>query len=277
LPAAADGNAFAQFRREQTREGAAGNAAIIGDSDMDSLYTEDLAYIQAAAFGRLAQGAVPEVLRLLHSAPIPIRRIVDVGCGAGPLTAALVEAGFAVTGIDRSAELLAIAREAVPRASFTHQSIYDAEIPDCEAILAVGEPLTYHAADADADFLLEKFLQRAARVLPPGGMLIFDVIELGEPSLAGRFWTSGEDWAVLVDTTENQDSRTLVREIETFRRVGQLYRRGREVHRVRLFDTGTLCNRLAACGFATETASAYGAQRLAPRRRAFLCTRIRRG
>jgi hypothetical protein len=38
---------------------------------------------------------------------------------------------------------------------------------------------------------------------PARGILIFDVIELGGPSLAGRCWTSGDDWAVLVDTTKD--------------------------------------------------------------------------
>jgi len=241
---------------------------------MASLYTEDLAYIQAAAFGGLAQGAAPEVLRRLNTAAIPIRRVLDVGCGAGPLTAALVQAGFEVTGIDQSAELLAIARAAVPQACFIHNSIYDAEIPPCEAILALGEPLTYHAETADGESLVQGFLERAANVLPAGGILIFDVIELGEPSLAGRVWSSGSDWAVLVDSQENQVSRTLVRDIETFRRVGQFYRRGREVHKVRLFDANILCNQLATCGFAVETAQAYGAQPLGPRRRAFFCTHV---
>lgn len=199
-----------------------------------------------------------------------------MGCGAGPLTAALVEAGFETTGIDNSAELLAIARAAVPRARFIHKSIYDAEIPGCEAILAVGEPLTYHAEYADADKLVKGFLRRTSEVLPAGGMLIFDAIELGEPSLAGRVWSSGDDWAVLVDTKENPDSRTLVRDIETFRRVDRFYRRGREVHSVRLFDGRTLCNQIRACGFTVETAQEYGAQRLGPRRRAFFCTRTQR-
>jgi SAM-dependent methyltransferase len=242
---------------------------------MEPLYGEDLAYIQAAAFGELARGAAPEIVRLLNAAAIRIRRVLDVGCGAGLLTAALVQAGFEVTGIDNSAELVEIARATVPGARLIYTSVYDAEIPPCEAIVALGEPLTYHAAEADGDSLVKKFFERASNALPWGGMLIFDLIELGEPSLAGRFWSSGDNWAVLVDTQEDQVSQTLVRNIETFRRVGQFYRRGREVHRVRLFDTNTLCNQLAACGFTMETAQAYGPQRLGPRRRAFFCTRIR--
>lgn len=242
---------------------------------MEQLYKRDLAHIQAVAFGDLARGAAPEIIRLLKSAPTQIRRVVDAGCGAGPLCAALVEAGFEVTGIDSSAELLAIARGAVSRAHFIEGSIYETRIPACEAIVALGEPLTYHPEGTDADFLVEGFFRAAADALPAGGMLIFDVIELGSPSLAGRFWSAGADWAVLAETHEDQGSRTLVRNIETFRRADQLYRRGCEVHRVRLFDSAALRNQLAASGFSTETAQAYGTQQLPPRRRAFFSTRMR--
>ncbi|HUI53621.1 MAG TPA: class I SAM-dependent methyltransferase [Bryobacteraceae bacterium] len=240
---------------------------------MESLYGQDLAYIHAAAFGGLAQGAAPEIVRLLRSATIPIRLVVDVGCGSGILTTALVEAGFEATGIDSSADLLAIARAAVPKAHLINASIYDLEVPPCEAIVALGEPLTYHSEAADADRLVQNVFERASLALPPGGMLIFDVIETGEPSLAGRSWNAGEDWAVLVETSEDQASRSLVRSIEIFRRVDHLYRRGREIHRVHLFDAGALTRQLAACGFAVRTAQSYGAYRLPLRRRAFFCTR----
>jgi SAM-dependent methyltransferase len=190
------------------------------------------------------------------------------------LTKALVDAGFEVTGIDTSAELLELARTNVPTAHFVHASVYDAQIRDYDAVVAVGEPLTYHSEGADADNLISGFLQRVAEALPPGGVLTFDVIGLGEPSLASRTWSSGDDWAVLVETTENQTERTLVRNIEVFRRVGDAYRRSHEVHRVRLFDVSILCNQLASYGFAIETSRSYGAQQLAPRRHAFFATRL---
>jgi len=240
---------------------------------MEPLYRQDLAYIQATAFGTLARGAAPEIVAMLRRAPVEVRRVVDAGCGAGPLSAALVEAGFAVVGMDTSADLLAIARAAVPAARFLRQSIYAAPVPACEAIVALGEPLTYHPEGADADARVEGFFQTASAVLPAGGMPIFDVIEPGEPSLAGRYCSSGEDWAVLSDTGEDQGARTLVRRIETFRRTGDLYPRGREVHHVRLFHAAALCDQLTRCGFSTRTAQAYGAHILAPRRRAFFCTR----
>jgi hypothetical protein len=138
----------------------------------------------------------------------------------------MVEAGFDVTGVDDSTDLVAIAAVNVPGARFAKASIYGLEIPACEAIVAIGEPLTYHPEIADADRSVWNFVQRAGRILPYGGLLIFDVIETGQPTLAGRTWRSGADWAVLAETTEDQPSRTLVRIIQTFRQVGDLCRRG---------------------------------------------------
>ena len=95
---------------------------------MESLYRCDLAYVHAAAFGTLARSAANEIVRRLRSSGTTIRRVMDVGCGAGPLTAALIHAGFDVTGIDTSAELLKLARANVPTAHFVHASAYEVQI-----------------------------------------------------------------------------------------------------------------------------------------------------
>ena len=239
---------------------------------MGALYGHDLAYIQAEGFGDFARGTAPEIVRVLRSAAVPVRRVIDLGCGAGPMAAALTDGGFEVTGIDVSAELLSLAHIMCPGARFIHGSIYEQEIPACEAMVALGEVLTYHDGE-DADARVRDFFQRAHDALARGGMLIFDVIERGEPPLSARTWRSGDDWAVLVSTSEQQNSRILVREIETFRKVGEDYRRGREVHRVRLFDSAEVCWWLETVGFSVRSAPGYGEFRLPPRRRAFFCTR----
>lgn len=241
---------------------------------MATLYQCDLAYIHAAAFETIALGAAPAIVRRLQSSNVPIRKVIDLGCGAGPLTKSLVNAGFDVTGVDTSDALLQLARVRVPEARFIRASIYDTDIRDHDAIVAVGEPLTYHPQEADADHLVATFIQRAAKALPPGGLLIFDVIGLGEPSLAGRNWSSAEDWAVLVETTENHAARTLVRNIEIFRRIREAYRRSHEVHQVRLFDVSVLRDQLSVNGFAVEVSPSYGALRLPPRRHALFATRL---
>jgi|SRR5262249_7922721 len=100
---------------------------------MEALY-RDLAYIHACGFRDFARGAAPEIERLLKSAPIRVRTVLDT---------------VAVRRINVSDSL------------------------------------------------------------PTGGMLIFDVIEVGEPSLTGGVWNGGEDWAVLVQTEEDPHTRTL--------------------------------------------------------------------
>jgi 2-polyprenyl-3-methyl-5-hydroxy-6-metoxy-1,4-benzoquinol methylase len=61
---------------------------------MESQYQRDLAYVQAVAFGALALGAAADIVRRLRNSGAPVRRVIDVGCGAGPLTKALTEAGL---------------------------------------------------------------------------------------------------------------------------------------------------------------------------------------
>jgi hypothetical protein len=131
-------------------------------------------------------------------------------------------------------------------------------LPACEAILAVGEALTYHEEGVDAEARLARFVERAAGALPRAGILIFDLVVLGEPDLTGRSWLSGDDWAVLVETWDHREARRLTRNIETFRRVDTLYRRGREVHHVHLFDGREVTAMIEAAGFAVETAEGYG-------------------
>jgi SAM-dependent methyltransferase len=237
------------------------------------MYGEDLAYIQGMGFGGLARGAAREIVRRLRGAGVEVRHVVDAGCGAGQLTAELTAAGFSVTGIDWSGELLAMARRAAPGARFVEGSVYEAELPACEGMVAVGEVLSYHAPEADAERLSAGFFGRAARALPAGGLLIFDLIETGEPRLDGRFRTSGEDWAVAAETEEDAGAGRLVRRIETFRRIGERYRRGRETHTVRVFEAEAVARLLGDAGFEVETGFAYGAEKLAPRRRAFFCVR----
>ena len=237
------------------------------------LYQEDLAYVQAVAFGGFAQGASVAILERLRSAPLAIHTVLDIGCGAGITTQALVAAGFDTVAIEPSPSLLAIARTVAPQATFHLGSAFTTEFPSCDAILAVGEPLTYHAPDADADSLLQHFFHKAARALPPGGLLVFDVIDADGPSLDARGWESAQDWTLLHDTREDRAASRLTRTIETFRKHGAGYRRAQEVHHVKLFAEAAVRAWLQAAQFTVETARSYGGHALLPRRVAFFASR----
>lgn len=70
--------------------------------------------------------------------------------------------------------------------------------------------------------------------------------------------------AVLVTTEEDQQAGILTRRITSFRRVGDLYRRDHEVHRLRLIRPSEVLGQLRALGFRVRTLRAYGALRLPP-------------
>ena len=96
------------------------------------------------------------------------RRILDAGCGSGPLSAALRDRGAVVTGLDASAGMLQLARRRLG--------------PGADLILAdLGSPLPFGDGafdDVVAALVLHYFqdwtapLAELRRVLKPGGRLI---------------------------------------------------------------------------------------------------------
>src|SRR5262245_53980024 len=138
------------------------------------LYGDDLAFVQANGFGGFAARAIAELIPKLKARGVT--RVIDVGCGAGVTTQALLEAGFETLAVEPSPALVAVAREAAKGAEFRLASAYETEFPACDAILAIGEPLTYHRLDSDADTLVRHFFRQANHALRGGGLLIFDVI-----------------------------------------------------------------------------------------------------
>lgn len=236
------------------------------------LYDEDLAFIQAAGFGELAAAAIATLIPLLKARGA--RRVIDVGCGAGVSTRALLQAGLETLAIEPSEAMLRLARAAAPGARFQRASAYDASLERCDAILAIGEVLTYHAPEDDAEAQLQGFFGRAHRALSDGGTLVFDLIEASGALLNARNWKAGPDWAVLSASEEDPQSGRLTRTIETFREMGGgAYRRRREAHHVRLFDRNLVSAWLERTGFEVETASAYGPIALPARRVVFYARR----
>jgi len=276
-------------------------------------YAEDLAYVHHVGFVDFARNSAPGLLRLLHAAREVGRRgrlgrhgrrgrldrrrtaapcdlsaialaaaeacakqggqVIDLGCGSGIWAAALLRAGYRVTGLDPSSAMLALARRVAPGARFVRASAYDFDFPGCEAVTAIGEVLSYLPPGAKTAPSLSRLFRRIAGALRPGGLLVFDLIvtEKRRP-MAYRTWRSGDAWSMLVSVAEQPARRRLVREITTFRRVGARYRRSHETHVVRICSRAAIERMLRQAGFSVRVLRRYGAARLAPRRLAF-CTR----
>ncbi|MEV1176515.1 class I SAM-dependent methyltransferase [Nonomuraea sp. NPDC049784] len=99
------------------------------------------------------------------------RRILDAGCGAGPLAAALRDRGAVVTGIDASAGMLALARRRLGDDAALHVVDLNDRLPfDDGAFDDVVASLVLHYLEDWGPTLAEM-----RRVLRPGGRLIASV------------------------------------------------------------------------------------------------------
>jgi SAM-dependent methyltransferase len=208
----------------------------------ETIYGDDLAFVHDAGFAEFASQSAPGVLARVRGRGV----VVELGCGSGGLARALVDAGHEVVGVDASAALLALARERVPEARFEHSSMHDAELPACDAVVAIGEAVAYGPAD------LARSFERWRAALRPGGVLLFDAPLIdrqgaGPPRLSLR---QGDGW--LIVSEQSREGRTLTRRIVTFRDDGSgCWRRADELHELRLYERDELPAMLRGAGFAS--------------------------
>ncbi|WP_037359363.1 class I SAM-dependent methyltransferase [Amycolatopsis orientalis] len=142
----------------------------------------------------------PAVLAL--AGDVAGRRILDAGCGAGPLTAALRERGADVSGFDLSGGMLEIARQRLG--------------PDADLRVAdVAEPLPYadNAFDDVVASLVLHYLEdwgptlaEFHRVLRPGGRLIVVVDHPFAIHLLQRQTGQKTDYSATYEWTEDWEA-----------------------------------------------------------------------
>jgi SAM-dependent methyltransferase len=225
-------------------------------------YGRDLAYIHDAGFGEFAARAAPALVRLLRARGIRRGLVVEFGCGGGTVARALTEAGYGALGIDISAAMIRLARTRAPRARFKVGTLATSRIPPCEAIIAVGEVVSYvprgSASRRAHRACLMRFLQRASRALRPGGLLLFDFIESVDGRTYPRKRLVRDGWAIAVRATAGRSGATLTRYIETTRVSPRGRRRAAEIHRLRTITRDEMRRMLARCGFAATFSRRIG-------------------
>ncbi len=238
---------------------------------MRGAYREDLARIHDEGFGALASSAAPVLLGALSLAGLSAGLVVDLGCGSGLLSQELSAAGYDVLGVDVSGPMLAIARRRVPRGLFRQESLLDTRLPRCVAVAAVGESFNYLFDERNSRGTLLALFRRIHRALVPGGVLLFDMAT--PRRVASSAHLESRDWAVLV--TAERSRTLLTRRITTFRRLGALYRRSHEVHRLRLVSRAEAVRLLREAGFRVRVLAAYASVRLPPGLAAYLAHKPR--
>lgn len=238
-------------------------------------YGEDLAYTHDAGFTRLAELAADRLLEEIHRDDSERGVVVELGCGPGVTAARLLAAGFDVVAIDSSPAMLALARKRAPRATFVEASFVNAEIPPCEAVVAVGEVFNYLFDTANTPKALERVFARVFKALWPGGVFLFDMAGPGRipPGSPGHFEQVGDDWAVLVDSVEDAKKGILTRTITTLRKTAKGIATTEEVHRQRLVPAAKVLEMLRKAGFKARSLQGYDGTRFAPGHSVFLARR----
>lgn len=239
---------------------------------MAGWYREDLAFIHDVGYGDFALESAPGILEILDRNRIREGLVVDLGCGSGLWARELIDAHYRVLGIDISEDMIAIARRRAPEAEFRISSLFDADLPPCNAVTSLGECVNYLFDPENDSRTLVRLFRRVYNALTAGGLFIFDIAEPGQvaPGTRTRGFTEGDGWVVLVEKEEDREQETLSRRITTFRKVGEDYRRADEVHRQRLYKAADVAGELRQVGFRVKTMRAYGRYRLPRARAAFV-------
>jgi SAM-dependent methyltransferase len=213
-----------------------------------SFYPADLARIHDEGFGDFARAATCELHRRLR----PGGLVVELGCGSGISSEILVSLGYDVLGIDFSADMLAIARHRAPAAEFRQGSLWDADVPACAAVTAIGEVVNYAADEQAGEARLPELFARIHDALLPGGVFMFDFATPGRGTGTPNIH-AGDGWRIESVAVEDAATRTLERRM-TIETGG---RRRLEVHRLCLYDPEDVLKYLEGPGFSSEALSAY--------------------
>lgn len=222
-----------------------------------AIYREFAWIYDQAGFSAFSQEMVPYALALLEHLgwTPPTSTVLDLACGTGTAALELVQRGWRVTGLDRSEEMLAVARQ---KASDRRQGEIDWVQGDMRTFQA-PEPQGMVTCFFDAlNYLLtpedlERTFRQVHAALLPGGLFIFD---MNTPQGLEAGWAAGEAVEVFPQLVsfmhEVYDPESQIAQVRLSFYVSDPpgYRRLEEVHRERGYTFDEIGQRLAAAGFA---------------------------
>lgn len=192
---------------------------------------------------------------------IPVVSVLDLGCGTGSHARLLAAHGFAVTGVDRSGEMLELARAKSAGSPYAIEWI-QADLRDLQlnrrydAATLMFAVLGYFVTDDEARRVLANIRQH----LNPGGTLCFDfwyapaVLAIGPSNRERSFMTpSGETLTRRVASALQRESGTCEVRYEIERDGGTAV----EKHVIRYYGAEEMRKLLAESGFVLCSLSAF--------------------
>lgn len=131
--------------------------------------------------------AMPALEQLFFAQVSRDALVLDICCGSGHVTKELVKRGYRVTGIDSSADLIALAQQQLPQTEFLVQDIRSLVLPTLyDAALSTFDSLNHLLTLEE----LERAFRHIHAVLKPGARFIFDM------NLHEAYTVDLKQWAV---------------------------------------------------------------------------------
>lgn len=186
--------------------------------------------------------------------------VLDVGCGNGLLARRLLDAGFAVHGIDASPAMIELACRHAPGARLDVVTLPGDPLPAADAVVSTGHVLNYLDTPAD----IAEALGQLARALRPGGLLAIDLMTerfAQARDISAVHAKVEPDWAIVTRFSRPAERR-FDRHIIVFRREGEHWRRSEEHHRNVTFEADEGLRLLRAQGIDAHLFAAFGSEPL---------------
>lgn len=187
-------------------------------------------------------------------ASIPVHTVLDLACGTGSLTAELALRGYEMIGVDKSAEMLAVAAEKcrdlpVEAPIFLNQSMEKLDLyGTIDACVCCLDSVNYVTRPA----ALKRAFSRVHLFLMPGGLFVFDVKtpEALENADGEVFLDETEDTYCVWRADYSTRRRILTYGMDIFRaREDGTWDRGEEIHEEYAYTLDELEEYLHQAGF----------------------------
>ncbi|WP_254434140.1 class I SAM-dependent methyltransferase [Halobacillus sp. Marseille-Q1614] len=217
----------------------------------------------AQVYDRLMQDAPYEewvdwTRKMLASYSGHTERILDLGCGTGEITIRLAKKGYDLTGVDLSADMLAIAsqKDKGRKVHWSQQDISELEgLTQFDCAVSFCDVINYIPDESR----LQSVFSNAYKALNQNGLFLFDVhsIEHILQDLYGQtFAEVYDDMSYIWFCDPGDTEYSMVHDLTFFVHTGQGFERFDETHEQKGYTLETLLNLLEKTGFSIKLVTA---------------------
>ena len=183
------------------------------------------------------------------------KKLIDLGCGTGKMSNRFAKAGYEVTGVDVSEDMLSFAQSTTNNKGesvhYIHQDLRELEVMNkFDVAVSLCDVMNYITEEEE----LYMVFQRVAKVLNHHGLFIFDVHSLNylQQTIENQVFTEiYDDISYIWLCSEGEKMGEVVHDLTFFLQTEQenLYERFDETHRQRSFSTEIYQRLLERAGF----------------------------